>query len=109
MDNSRLNQLLKYLENDPDDSFLIFALAKEYEMQNQLEMALQKYLQLKEKDSDYIGLYYHLAKLYETLKKETLALSVYNEGLELGKKLKDFHAISELNNAKMNLELTLDN
>ena len=109
MDNLRLNQLIEYLENDPKDSFLTFAVAKEYETANQLDKALKYYLQLKANDPEYIGLYYHLAKLYEMIQEERLALQIYEDGLELAKKLKDFHALSELNNAKMNLELSLDN
>ena len=33
------------------------------------------------------------------------ALETYIEGIEISKKIKDFHALSELNTAKLNLEI----
>ena len=40
MADTRLKQLLSYLEATPKDSFLLFAVAKEYEGQNQLDLSL---------------------------------------------------------------------
>ncbi len=105
MNESRLNKLLEFYNSEGSDSFIIFAVAKEYENFERFDKALEFYLELKQKDPDYIGLYYHLAKLYEELEKRELALTTYDEGLALAKKLRDFHALSELNNAKMNYEM----
>jgi len=105
----RLNQLLDLLEKDPKDSFLIFAIAKEYESIPQLDNALQYYLQLKRNDPDYIGLYYHLGKLYEGIGHNNSAIEHYKKGIEIGKRISDFHAVSELQSALMNLEITLGN
>jgi len=109
MTEDRLEKLLKFLESSPEDSFLLFAVAKEYETLGALDKALEYFTLLKDKDPDYIGLYYHLAKLYETLQKNVLALEIYKDGIELAKSQGDFHALSELNNAKMNLEIMLGN
>jgi len=109
MSDDRLQNLLTFLNQSPDDSFLSFAVAKEYEKRDQFDQALKYYLNIKVKDPEYIGLYYHLGKLYETIQEEILALQTYNEGIELGKKQRDFHATSELNNAKTNLEIILGN
>ena len=109
MAESRLKQLLSYLDASPNDSFLLFAVAKEYESHDQLDQALKYYLRLKQFDPKYIGLYYHLGGLYVNIQEEMLALNVYKEGIELAKSLGDFHALSELNNAKTNLEITLGN
>ena len=35
------------------------------------------------------------------------ALETYNEGINVAKKLADFHALSELNTAKTNLEIDM--
>jgi len=107
MDESRLNKLLEFYNAESADSFIIFAIAKEYEKVENYDKALKFYLELKQKDPDYIGLYYHLGKLYEELEERTLALTAYDDGLALAKRLKDFHALSELNNAKMNYEMEL--
>jgi len=109
MTNNRLDTLLTYLNDSPTDSFILFAIAKEYEKLDHLDRALKYYLQLKTADEDYVGLYYHLGKLYEEIDEDILALSTYADGIALAKKLKDLHALSELNNAKVNLELQLGN
>lgn len=107
MNLDRLNSLLQMLEEDKQDSFIRFAVAKEYEKLDDVSMALHYYTELKNDNPDYVGLYYHLAKLHEYMDNENEAMTVYLEGIEVAKKLKDFHALSELNNAKTNLEMGL--
>ncbi len=109
MNSERLTQLLQYHEADPKDTFILFALAKEYETQNTLDKALFYYLKLKDIDPNYIGLYYHLAALYSEIGQDQKALELYKTGIEIGQKAGDFHAVSELQNAKVNLEITLGN
>ncbi len=107
MHTERLIQLLGMLKDDPKDSFLRYAVAKEYENGNDLELALVEYLTIKDNDPDYVGMYYHLAKLYEKIEDTDKALDIYTLGIQIAKKLSDFHALSELNSAKMNLEMEL--
>lgn len=104
----RIETLKQFLVDDPEDAFVTFALAKEYEKLGTPKKALDTYLKLKEMDDMYIGLYYHLGKLYEELDEPTLAILAYDEGIGVAKKLADFHALSELHNAKTNLELELN-
>jgi tetratricopeptide (TPR) repeat protein len=104
---SRLETLLSLHAGDPDDSFVTYALAKEYESLERLDLSLEIFTQLKEKDPAYVGLYYHLGKLYESLDRPQDALITYAEGIDIGKRQADFHAVSELSNAKMNLELEM--
>jgi len=109
MNKDRLIKLEAFLKDNPSDPFLLFAIAKEYEKMDQIENAMNGYLKLKEVKPDYIGLYYHLGKIYETVSKDIKALEIYKEGIELAKTIGDFHSLSELNNAKMNLEIQLGN
>jgi len=109
MSDKRLDKLTQFLADSPNDSFLKFAIAKEHEKSNTLEKALKFYLDIYENDPEYIGLYYHLGKLYEQIDEKHLALNAYQQGIELGKKLGDFHAVSELNNARVNLEMEMGN
>ena len=102
---NRIESLLGFLKEDPDDSFVRFALAKEYEKLGTLKKALDTYLELKKSDPNYVGLYYHLGGLYEVLQEKQNALNVYEEGITVAKKLADFHALSELHTAKTNLEI----
>lgn len=109
MSTERLDKLLRFHESDPSDTFILFALAKEYETLSQVDKALSYYIKLKDIDPEYIGLYYHLAGLYSVLGQNQVALEHYNEGIEIAKKAGDFHAVSELQNAKVNLEITIGN
>jgi tetratricopeptide (TPR) repeat protein len=102
---NRIEQLKAFLADDPGDSFIRYALAKEYEGMGQMYQARDTYLALKKDDPQYVGLYYHLGKLYEELGDEQEALATYSEGINVAKKAADFHALSELNTAKVNLEM----
>ena len=106
MKDNRIDSLLAFLKEDPEDSFVRFALAKEYEKIGTLKKALDTFLELKDLDPNYIGLYYHLGGLYELLNEKDDALKTYEAGIEVAKKLADFHALSELHNAKTNLEIS---
>lgn len=103
MSSARLSQLLSFYQDAPDDPFILFALAKEYEGLGQLETALQHYLELKEKQADYVGLYYHLGKLYEVLLQQKTAWDTYTEGMKVARSIGDQHALSELAGARLNL------
>jgi tetratricopeptide (TPR) repeat protein len=102
---SRLAQLEAMLAKSPDDSFLLFAVAKEYEKASDLEQALNFYTRLVEKDADYVGTYYHLAKLYEKIEQPERALDTYATGMEVARRVGDQHALAELSSAKLNLEM----
>lgn len=99
MQNPRLVKLFEFLESDPNDSFLLYAVATEYNVQNDTDNALKYYLQLTEKHPDYVGTYYHLGKLYEKLGQKEKAIPVYQRGIESARKKRDMHALSELQGA----------
>jgi len=105
MDNSRLDQLLNFYSIDGSDPFIIFAIAKEYEQQENFKKALEFYTILKDDHSEYVGTYFHLAQLYADLDYIDNALEVYNTGIHIAEKQGDLHALSELKNAKLNFEL----
>jgi len=103
MESPRLKQIIAFLEENPGDAFLTFALAKEYEGLGALDQALDTYLQLGKQHPDYVGTYYHLGKLYEQKEAEKKAFETYRKGMEIAKKAGDQHALSELAGAKLNL------
>jgi tetratricopeptide (TPR) repeat protein len=105
MQKNRIDTLLNFLKDDPSDSFLMFALAKEYEKIGTLKKALDTYNTLRENDPDYVGLYYHLAALQLELSMPEKAIETYDKGIEIAKKVADFHALSELHTARMNLDV----
>ncbi len=107
MQNPRLDKLFEFLEADQNDSFLLYAIATEYNVQNDSENALKYYLKLTENHPDYVGTYYHLGKLQEKLDDKDKAVAAYQKGMEVARAKRDMHALSELQGA-YNSALGLD-
>lgn len=107
MHSIRIERLKSLIVENPNDTFALFALAKEYEKIGELENSIQLFEKLLVIDSKYIGAYYHLGKTYEQLDEVKKALNIYEAGILLAQELKDTHSLSELKNAKMNLELEM--
>ncbi len=99
----RLQRLLNLLAESPADSFLLFAIAKEYEGAGDTEQAGVYYRRLLDKDPDYVGVYYHLAKLYESQGLHREAFQTYSAGMQIAQKTGDRHALGELAAARLNL------
>lgn len=104
MKSNRLQQLLSLLNESPNDSFLLFAIAKEYEKAGDDPQALKYYQLLETTAPDYVGLYYHLGKLYERQGAYQTAFEKYNRGIEAARKAGDRHAEGELATARMIVE-----
>ncbi len=103
MNPSKLDKLFSFLESSPNDPFLIFAIAKEYEKAADWDKALHYYKKLSEKHEDYVGTYYHLGKLHERLEQPQAAWDCYKKGMSVAKAQNDQHALSELAGAKLEL------
>ncbi|MDB4924247.1 CDC27 family protein [Mucilaginibacter sp.] len=96
MEISRLEKLLEFIKNEPNDEFLKYALATEYLRLNQADRALAYYEDLVNNHPQYSGTYYHLGKLYEALDRKQDAINTYEKGMEITKVKRDNHAFSEL-------------
>ncbi len=99
MESTRLNKLLEFLESEPNDPFVLYALATEYNAQKDIEKALSYYLKLVDEHPDYVGTYYHLGKLYEKTEEAEKAIVIYKQGMTASRKKGDNHAYSELQGA----------
>lgn len=98
----RLALLLDYLKEDPSDPFTRFALAQEYLKRGELDAATNYFEGLATDAPEYVGTYYHLGKLYERLNRRDDAMATYERGIEVARRLRDFHALSELQAALQN-------
>lgn len=96
MQTDRLQKLLEFLKNEPDDEFLLYALATEYVRLNQTDTALSYYERLVRDHPSYVGTYYHLGKLYEALNRKQDAITTYENGMKIARAARDNHALSEL-------------
>ena len=81
MNHSRLNQLLEFYKEEPNDPFNIYALATEYKSIDP-EKALTYFELLIENHPDYVATYYHLAHLYLELEKDEEAKITFENGIE---------------------------
>lgn len=92
----RLNKLLAFLENEPNDPFLKYALATEYWRLKQTDKALVYFEDLVKSHPNYTGTYYHLGKLYDLLDRKVEAIKIYEMGMKITKQQGDNHAFLEL-------------
>lgn len=93
---SRLEKLLEFIKNEPNDAFLKYALATEYLRLNETSKALEYYENLISHNPGYTGTYYHLGKLYEALGRKHDAVTTYEAGMRITREQHDNHAFSEL-------------
>lgn len=100
----RIEALLDFLDEDPDDSFTRFALAREYQKRGAIDEARAYYEGLVERDPEYVGTYYHLGKLLEGSGRREEAISAYKAGIEVARRQRETHALAELQAALMQAE-----
>ncbi|MBK8504980.1 MAG: tetratricopeptide repeat protein [Saprospiraceae bacterium] len=105
---NKISLLTQYLQESPDDPFLHFALAKEYENLDQIDLATDKYEYLMRVHESYVGTYYHAGKIFEKKTKWLEAMSCYEKGIAIARKAGDRHSAAELNEAKEQLQDSLE-
>lgn len=95
---NRIEQLLEFYKDEPNDPFTIYALATEYRKFDK-NKALQFYELLLKDHINYVGTYYHAASLYDELKMEKEAKTTYQKGMKIARQENNMHAFSELQGA----------
>ncbi|UII25212.1 tetratricopeptide repeat protein [Fulvivirga maritima] len=101
MNSPRINQLLKFLKEDPNDPFTLYALATEYR-NSDIQKALEYYDILLSQHPDYLPTYYHAANLFIDLEEHDRAESTFEKGIELAKAQNNSLLLRELQNAYNN-------
>ena len=107
MNEARLNQLMKYLKEDPNDPFNLYAIANEY-LSESLEKAKEYFDKLLDSHTNYLPTYFHAAQLYADLEDYEKAKELYEKGIELAKKQKNSKTLRELQTAYQNLLFEID-
>lgn len=100
----RLQQILEFLKESPQDPFLNYALTMEYVKLEQEENALRCFEKMLDEFPDYIGTYYHFGKFLEKQNNSTRAAGVYKKGIDIARTARKMHALSELQGALNLLE-----
>ncbi len=103
MNEDRIKQLVKFMEEDPTDPFPKYALAMEH-LQLNKPKSLELFEDLLKNHPDYIGTYYHAAHLYAELGDRNNTEKTFESGIEKAKSLNEAHALKELQSAFMNFQ-----
>ena len=101
---NRLDALLAFYAEDPQDAFTRFALASEYLKAEEIDKALTFFEGLVQDIPSYVGTYYHLGKLYHSLGRNDDALQTYQQGIKIATDARDLHARAELQDALLSLQ-----
>lgn len=100
MNNSRLELLLQYHQDEPDDPFNAYALALEY-LNIDKEKAKIYFDLLLLKHNEYLPTYYHAADFYKSIDKFK-AEDIFKKGIALAQQQNNHHALRELKNSYSN-------
>lgn len=103
MSEHRIQQLIEFLREDPNDAFSTYALSLEYLKLNRLELAATTLSELLEKQPDYLAGYYQYGKVLEALQQPSAAIQAYKKGIQVAQQQGNRHTLSELQGALLNL------
>lgn len=96
---NKIEQLKFFLEKEPEDTFLNYALALEY-LKIGLDVEAQSLLNnILKIDEEYLGAYYQLGKLLGQNEQYNEAVQWYKKGMRVAQQLKDVKAYNELRSA----------
>lgn len=101
---TRLELLKRYLQEDPGDSFLRYALALEFMSLNDSEQAYTQLEKLLNDEPYYLAAYYMAGKLAEGAGKNSQAIDWYSRGIEVARQQKNQHTMNELAEALNQME-----
>ncbi len=101
---NRIEQLVKFIEEDAADTFSRYALGLEYVKLGDADEAEKCFRYLFINYPDYFGTYFQYAELLQQMGKADDAKHIYKKGMEVTFQ-KDMKTYSELQNALANLEM----
>lgn len=105
---SKLKRLASNIRKNPDDSFSKFALALEFQKQDRPNKAQVLFESIYRNDPEYTGVYYHLGKLYEQKNEFDRAIKMYSEGVEVAERNNEQRTVTELLEARAQLEAEIE-
>lgn len=106
--NDRIYELKKLLQDDPEDTFLHYALGLEYVKKGDPELALEQFEILLNKYPEYLPVYYQAAQLYLERGDYQKARNTYENGMVLARRLHEMKTFQELSNAYNNFLHNMD-
>jgi tetratricopeptide (TPR) repeat protein len=104
MSTDRIQQLQRFLDEDPTDSFTRYALGLEYASRGDFAHAAAIFEQLTKDDPAYIPSYQQLGYLYQNMKRWEAAREIFRRGITAARAHNDLHAMSEMQQALDEME-----
>ena len=101
---SRLAQLQTFLQAEPNDTFLRYALAMEYAKLDQFEDALREFNTLLTANPNYVPAYFMAGRTCEQNADNESAKTFYKKGIEVATRTGDTHAAAEISSALFAIE-----
>src|SRR5438552_1958473 len=95
----KLEKLQALLQKQPDDPFLLYAIAMEHKKLDQPAQAIEFLKRTISSDANYCYAYYQLGQVLESIGDAAGAVQAYNDGIAAAKRAGDAHAQSELESA----------
>ncbi len=89
-------QIQKLLTLEPNDPFMLYALAQDHTKEAEHDQAIEYYQKTIDADPDYAYAYYHMARSLEALDRIDDAKAILDAGLEAAKRANDAKGISEI-------------
>lgn len=103
MNNQRIQQLIRFVQEEPNEPFNVYALAMEY-ITDEPAQARLYFDDLLTRFPDYLPTYYHVAALYAELGSSDRAAALYEKGIELARTQQNQKTLLELQRAQQALE-----
>jgi predicted Zn-dependent protease len=96
---NKISQLHEFLNESPNDSFLLYALALEYIKGNEVEKAINIFEQLVKSDEQYLATYLQYGNLLGQLGNLKMAEEILNKGVEIANQQNNIKTRQELEQA----------
>jgi predicted Zn-dependent protease len=93
---NRLERLLEFVRDRPDDAFARYGLAMEYARAGDSEAALDEFARLRERHPDYASGYQQAGQLLIALRRHDEARALLSAGVAAAHRAGDRHAAAEM-------------
>jgi cytochrome c-type biogenesis protein CcmH/NrfG len=96
MNQSRRQKIEAMLADDPNDVFLLYALATEMRNAGEVEPCVAILTQLTKLDTPYVPAYFMIGRVLAEAQRIAEARTALREGIEEARSQSDFHAAGEM-------------
>ncbi len=93
---TRREKLQQMLQDSPNDTFLLYGMAMENASSEEWEAALSSFDRVLAVDPDYVAAYFQKGQILARLDRIDDARSVLTDGIDVGRKVGDDHAVGEM-------------